>query len=560
MPYSIAQLWDSGPSRASRCLLFGCLRLLCLSLGLAPAVASLAADVLVVCPESFRPALKPWVEHRSRQGLKLDFISNRGSADEIRAEIKARAKTSAIRYVVLVGDAALTTNDDAETAQRITPTSRAESKVVVKFRSEAHIASDNAYADLDDDGVPDLAVGRLPADSPAELERIVRKIIDYERAGFGPWRQKIHFIGGIGGYGAVIDSAVEQWARRLITEGVPTAYATTLTHGSWQSPFCPAPSHFRQTTVDRLNEGGLFWVYMGHGSVRNVDAVNVGERQFPILAVEDMKALANRQSPPIALFLSCYTGAFDAREDCLGEEMLRTPGGPVAVVCGSRVTMPYAMAVFGNELMHEWFGQQPETLGELLLHAKRNTVLRERSDDFSVSLDTAAKALNPKSDDLAAERAEHLLLFNLLGDPLLQIAHPQPIELQVASAATAGGELEVSGTTTVNGHCTCELVVRRDRLTFKAPVRDAFVESPESTAAYNATYRAANNPCLATARCDVVDGRFRVSLAVPPEAHGSCHVRVFVEGTDSFALGHTDLKVQRGARTARQAAAEARQD
>ena len=44
--------------------------------------------------------------------------------------------------------------------------------------------------------------------------------------------------------------------------------------------------------------------------------------------------------------------------------MLATPGAPVAVICGSRVTMPYAMAVLGTELLGQVFENRSETLGQ----------------------------------------------------------------------------------------------------------------------------------------------------------------------------------------------------
>ncbi|MGE0606242.1 MAG: C25 family cysteine peptidase, partial [Pirellulales bacterium] len=353
-----------------------------------------AADVLVVCPPEFRPALAPWLTHREGQGHQIELLSNRGTSADIQARIRQSASQQPVKFVLLVGDAGPAASESGAPRSQATAAGHIEAKVNVLFGSEPHICTDNGYADLDDDGVPDLAVGRLTADSPAELETIVQKILHYEtQTGYGAWRQKIHFVGGLGGFGPLIDAAMEQWARRLITEGVPAAYATSMTYGSWQSPYCPAPPRFQQTTLDRLNEGGLFWIYMGHGSIRHVDAMRVPTAAYPILRAEDMPRLANRGGPPIALFLSCYSGAFDARQDCLAEELLRTDGGPVAVVCGSRVTMPYAMTVFGNELMQECFQAQRATLGELLLHAKRNTMLKGRDDDFSRGMDAAARCI-----------------------------------------------------------------------------------------------------------------------------------------------------------------------
>src|SRR5882757_6829959 len=82
--------------------------------------------------------------------------------------------------------------------------------VNVKYGSEPQIASDNWYADLDDDQLPDVGIGRIPADSPAELTKIVAKILAYERSNdFGAWRQRVNLIAGVGGFSPLVDTVIE---------------------------------------------------------------------------------------------------------------------------------------------------------------------------------------------------------------------------------------------------------------------------------------------------------------------------------------------------------------
>ena len=85
----------------------------------------------------------------------------------------------------------------------------------------------------------------------------------------------------------------------------------------------------------------------------------------PILWTDDCAHLHANSTPPIALCLCCYTGAFAEHADCLAEELLRSPGGPVAVYSGSSVTMPYGMAVMSRAAMHEYFVEQRPTLGRM---------------------------------------------------------------------------------------------------------------------------------------------------------------------------------------------------
>ena len=498
-------------------------------------------DTVVVCPAEFRQALAPWVAHREAQGHHLAMVSNLLDPRELRGEIR-RLATPALRYLVLVGDAEPAGSTDERLRRRSVPTQHVRAVVNVRFGSEPELATDNWYADLDDDRVPELAVGRLPADSPAELATMVRKIIDYESCSdFGLWRRQVHFVAGLGGWGAVADAVLEAAAKSLITEGVPAPFATTMTYGSWQSPYCPDPRQFARTTLERLNEGSLFWIYIGHGEPRAVDRMYTPGGSYPILTSEDAAQLASRHGATIACFLACYSGAFDQPRDCLGEELLRRPGGPVAVLCGTRVMLPYALAVIGSELLHVAFVDRPETLGEALVAAKRRTMSPEANGNRA-ALNSVARAFYPAGADLEAERAEHLDLFTLLGDPLTRLPYPREIALACESAAVAGERITVRGDSPIGGTCRVELAVRRDRLTFQPPRRGRF--DGRELAAYDPIYHRANDHCLACQERTISAGPFAFDLEVPREARGACHVRIFVEGDRSCGVGAADLRIE----------------
>jgi hypothetical protein len=292
-----------------------------------------------------------------------------------------------------------------------------------------------------------------------------------------------------------------------------------------------------------MNEGCLFWVYMGHGQPRELDRVHVPGQEYSILRCEDVGRVAARRGPPIALFLACYTAAFDAQGDCLAEELLRAEGGPVGVIGGSRVTMPYAMSVLGIEMLKQCFVFRRPTVGEMLLYAKREMVLGARSDERSKQIDSIASLLSPAGSDLAEERLEHVHLFNLLGDPLLGLAYPRQARVETSSSVKAGGLLKVSGTSPIDGTATIELVVRRDRLKFQPMPRPEYQASREAGDEYRRTYMAANDSRLVSVHSPVVGGQFETQIKVPADARGHCHVRVFVQGRGTFATGAADVRV-----------------
>lgn len=509
-----------------------------------------APDVVVVSPALFRPALEPWLAHRRAQGHVVEVVAGERSALAIKADLQAAHAAKPELTVVLVGDAEPGAEHDPILAARCVPTFLATAKVNVIFGSEPQIATDNGYVDFDDDGIPEAAIGRLPVDTPAELTQLVERIIAYENSkNFGLWRRRINFVAGVGGFSPVADMALESAAKTLLTRHLPAGLETSMTYGGPLSPYYPGSGVFQATALQRFNEGCLMWVYIGHGSRRGLDQINNPDGASPILSVRNTPSLAAKTHPPLACFLSCYSGAFDGPEDCLAEEMLRADGGPIGVLCGSRVTMPYAMSILGQELMTGFFADRRPTLGAVMHAAKRNTTLRSRDDAECRQFDAVATMLMPMAADLDAQRREHLYLFNLLGDPLLRVRHPQPVDVAAPQQVTAGETMTVRGQSPLGGQAVIELVVRRDRLTFVQPDRDVWDRTTTGHGERQATYARANDPRLTSIERTLPAGPFEFELPVPAAAKGDCHVRVYVAGDDGFGLGSSDVKVTAAKRT-----------
>ncbi|MBI1902203.1 MAG: hypothetical protein HYS13_13970 [Planctomycetia bacterium] len=508
-----------------------------------------AADTVVVCPEPFRAALRPWLAHREAQGHSFVFVDNTGTADAVRARIVAASKEHKLKFAVLVGDVPgdVALGGDSERSELRVPTFHLPSKVNVLIGGEKDIASDNAYGDLDGDHVPELAVGRLTADSAQELSLIVQKILAHEAKGAsscGPWCRRVQIVAGVGGFGQIADAALESCARKFITDGIPAEFATTMTYASWRSPYCPDPREFRDATLDRLNEGGLLFVYIGHGSPRGLDWVRTPDGSFhPILDAGDVGRLKCANGAPVAVMLACSTAHFDGSDDCLAEDMLRHVGGPVAVVGGSRVTMPYGLGTMAQGMISAAFEKRLPTLGEVFLHAKRELVLAKRDDAQSKTLDFLAGALNIH-DDLPAERLEHVHLIHLIGDPLLRLGLPSPIEVSAPSSAEAGSEIEVLGKCSLAGECLVELAVRRDRLRFNH-LRREFSAEDDALVTYGDVYRRANDPVVTSVRAASAGGRISAKLKIPPDLSGACHVRLLLESKEGPAAGAAAISVSK---------------
>src|SRR6185436_11622202 len=153
--------------------------------------AALRADYLVVAPREFLAAADPLLQQRRSQGLESmsaaieDVYDEFGYGEAHPEAVKAfleyayHSWARAPRYVLLLGDATYDFKNNLGLAavNRVPP--------LIVRDTYLWTVSDPEYAFVNgDDLLPDVALGRLPAASVAEAERLVRKVVDWENAGF----------------------------------------------------------------------------------------------------------------------------------------------------------------------------------------------------------------------------------------------------------------------------------------------------------------------------------------------------------------------------------------
>ena len=543
-----------------------------------PGVGDTAFDTVVVRPAAWAEAIGPWKAYREAQGHRIAELDTSSDSRTIRAAIAqlASAQAEPIRYVLLAGDVS------ADAARNV-PTCYYDSTAMSQFGGEATIASDNPYADLDGDNVPELAIGRIPADSAAQLQQVLTRVMAFEQhRDFSSWRRDVHVVAGVGGFGAIADSIVEMTTRRFLADRIPGWSDLSMTQASVDSHYCPDPRRFSETCIDRMNQGGMFWVYIGHGHVKTLDYVLAGEDWLPILTHAHVPAVNVGGRPPIAVFLACYTGAFDAIEDSLAEELMLSPTGPIASLAASRVSGPYGLAMLSDGLLSSCFDQQADTLGDVVLTAKQRlfqtsaaeTSTAEKSPralsvtstsgrpaghtsdrpagqvsghmDQLQMIGAIASALSPSDYDLAAERREHVWQMNLLGDPLLRLCHPGPLALQVAARAAPGETIQIVGTSDVPGRLSVELVLRRDQVRKELDAVGVDLISERGRAAFQQRYQAANQRVLLMQEFSLEDsGDFQVALGIPADlARGKYAVRAYLEGQAACRAGYCEINIR----------------
>ena len=536
------------------------------------AMSETTSSVIVVCPKAWESSLDEWVNYRARDYQIINIEAETSPQDLKRSIRKAAGQAKfPVAAVLLCGDVDVVEDPSSKKAKfkTIIPTFEIETKVKLGPFTTPTLATDLYYGDLDNDECPELAVGRLPAKNAKDLSRMLRRSIDYEQSqSFGPWRDRIHATAGIGGFGVLADTAIESVARRLLSEGIPDRFQLNLTYASLTSPYCPDPFSLTRSFIGKINEGGLFWVYIGHGGVDRLDDFIVGKEAIPICLTEHVSQFDIQDGPPIALMLACFTGAFDARVDCFAETLLARKDGPIAVIAGSRVTMPYGLSQLSTEMMDGCFRDQIPTLGGIILNAKRNIWKQSKAgvthgleSGISVQphvtggerlrarqqsmIEQMATALSPEGHDLTEERREHVRLMNLLGDPLLRIKHPESMPIDCEIEPQAGKPLLVTGSSPQPGKLKIELTLSRDRLPDGIRSVNDFLGTEEQRKSMQDNYSRASDLVLAKFEQEIAPGEFSVELQVPSDCRGRCVVRAFVYGSNDWTSGSQRVNVRR---------------
>ena len=508
-------------------------------------------DTLVFCPQPFLASLKPWLSYRRQQGHHIEVLAPAATAVELKQQIAAVAAKHKLAHLVLIGDA----YDRNADPKLLVPTEYVLSRATYKMGAEPDIATDNPFADLDGDGVPDISVGRIPIDSASELTQFIDRVIAYESATTSnvdtntdsQWQTRLNLIAGVGGFGKLADQLIEQIAKKVITEMVPDTMQTSMTYGSWNSPYCPAPDRFSESAIERFNEGCLFWVYLGHGDRCRLDQIHMPDESYPILDESKVQEVNCREGNPIAVFLACYTNAFDGDQDCLGELMLKQKNGPIATIGGSRVTMPAGMGLLSMAMLDEYFDGSVKTLGEVMLKAKRELSHGERKFDGYRELIESMSATMLPGQAFKDECTDHIELMQLLGDPLLQVKRPLRIDITAPNSATAGDTINVSGVAVnkKSGPVQIRVSYQRDRMKHRFKRRRTFASTPTELAKFQVAYDQARDLICVEQTVAMVEGKFKSDITLPDDVYGDCVITCTATDGGAVLAGSSKIQIEK---------------
>ena len=315
------------------------------------------ADYLIVTTGELKASVEPLAQLRRNQGMVVQVIDVEDLYDEFSYgthtpqaihDLLQTATSSWTRkphYVLLAGDASYDPkNYFGQGLNDLVPTKLLDTALM-------ETASDDWLADFNGDGLADLALGRLPMRTAADLNTMVGKLVSYETAAVDPTRGAV----------LVADTSFEGSSSAvgsLLPSGMPV---TTINRSSADD------ATIHNQIIAGLNQGPRVANYVGHGS----NGVWTGAS---LLSSDDAPALTNTNRLSVFTMMTCFNGFFqDAYNDSLAEALLKSPGGAVAVWASTTLTDPEGQNVIDQEFYRLLFGAQPLTLGDASRAAKGAT-------------------------------------------------------------------------------------------------------------------------------------------------------------------------------------------
>ena len=208
-------------------------------------------------------------------------------------------------------------------------------------------ATDGWFADFDDDGAPDIAIGRLPVATAAAAGALVDKVL----AAKPPSPSALLVTDRS-------DTADFAAADASLAAALPPAFAVERIDRD-------ATPGARSALLAAIDAGQAVVNYTGHGSI--------GLWRGGLLTADDAPAMRN-PAPSLFVLMTCLNGYFvDPGVPSLAESLLWAPGGAAAVWASTGTTEPAGQLEINIAFYRELFGGRSATLGQAAMRALQAT-------------------------------------------------------------------------------------------------------------------------------------------------------------------------------------------
>lgn len=409
------------------------------------------------------------------------------------------------RYLLLFGDASFDYKDRIKNNTNKVPSYESD----ISLDPLNTYTSDDFFGFLDDaedinsasTSLLDIGIGRIPANTIAEAQSIVDKIIVYTSpTALGPWRNELSFFaddedGNLHLNDAeIITAAAETTAPVLSIDKIYLdAFKQESGTGGSRYP------DVNRAVLDRVNNGTLIWNYSGHGSYRRL-------AEEVVLDQDVINSFKNPFKLPLFITATCDVAPYDnPLIQSIGENLLLRPKtGAIALMTTTRLVFAFSNRIMNKNYLEAALKRQTDgsypTLGDAVKRAK----------NFTYTF--FGDAVNNRK-------------FTLLGDPALTLALPS---LTVATTAINGlpvsatpDTLKALSTYTINGEVSD--AAGQVQNNFKGTVYLSVFDKKQTRATLGndpgspITNFTEQKNALFKGKATVEQGKFKISFIVPKD-------------------------------------------
>jgi hypothetical protein len=352
------------------------------------------ADFIIITHRNFLSSVEPLASLRRSEGMSVAVVDVEDIYDEFSfgahspGAIRSFLRWSTTnwlqtpQYVLFVGDGSFDPRNYLSNEE----TDFVPARLIDTALMET--ASDDWFVDFNNDGVAEMAVGRLPVRTPAEAMSMISKIVNYSPG--NTTQSALMVADNLDARSHFSFAAASDELSALLPTGIGVE---KIYRGN------NAASAVHDQIVNGINQGPLLVNFMGHGSVE----IWTGA---PILSTLDAPAFTNGRRLPVFLMMTCLNGYYQnpARES-LAEALLRTDkGGAVAVWASSGMTEPQSQLDMSKTLYQQLFGSQRLMLGDAILKAKQANADRDVLRTWALLGDPTLQIMSINRRTIAPDR------------------------------------------------------------------------------------------------------------------------------------------------------------
>jgi hypothetical protein len=326
-----------------------------------------AGTLLIISHSSLMPQAVTWANYRAGQGIAVKVVD----VDEIMDEFNFGVSSSyAIEsflnyaknnwqtppsYVLLIGDASFDPkNYYADGLWNMVPTRMANTLF-------EETGSDEALADFNDDGLAEIAIGRIASRTGAGVTTVYNKTVTWE-ANLTP--NSMMDRGALFAYDQNVGYQFDQMSARLMAKLPEAMPKVTVQRQN------PTPAEAKAAVINAFNSGKYIANYTGHGT-----AAAWANSDFFTNA--DIPSLTNASTPSLITALTCLNAYFvaSANNDSFAEAITKAPnGGAVAIWASTGQTTPDVQEVMAGRFYEQLTLGNIPRLGDLIRDAKMQLI------------------------------------------------------------------------------------------------------------------------------------------------------------------------------------------